>query len=139
MTVADTRAVIEPYTANHDPSYLTDNAVFVHMATGERHEGREAVGRMLNYMYHEAFDAHAERVALIVGEGAATLEATFVGRHIGAFAGIEPTGREVRVPLVVTYEVTPEGVSGARVYMAMSVMFAQLGAQPRATEAAASE
>jgi hypothetical protein len=133
MTVAETRAIIEPYAASHDPRYLTEDAVFVHMATGERHEGREAVGRMLNYIYHEAFDAHAEPLAISIGEGTATLEATFVGRHIGTFAGIEPTGREVRVPLAVTYEVTPEGISGARVYMAMSVMFAQLGASPPAS------
>jgi hypothetical protein len=139
MTVEQTRAIMEPYAASHDPQYLTDDAVFIHMATGERHEGREAVGRMLNYVYHEAFDAHAEPLALSVGEGTATLEATFVGRHIGTFAGIEATGREVRVPLAVTYEVTPEGISGARIYMAMSVMFAQLGAHPPATADSAAD
>ncbi len=134
MSVAETRAIIEPYVASHDPRYLTEDAVFIHMATGEEHAGREAVGRMLDHVYHQAFDARAEDVSLIVGEGAATLEATFVGRHIGTFAGIEPTGREVRVPLAVTYTVTPAGVSHARVYMLMNVMFDQLRADSGATE-----
>lgn len=132
MSVADTRAIVEPYVASHDPRYLTEDAVFVHMATGEEHAGREAVGRMLDYVYHQAFDAHAEDPTLIVGEGAATLEATFVGRHVGTFAGIEATGRDVRIPLAVSYTVTPAGISHARVYMLMNVMFAQLGAHPPA-------
>lgn len=132
MTVSETRSVVESYLSSHDPAFLTEDAVFVHMATGERHAGREAVAQMLDFMYHRAFDAHAEPVGMIVGEGSAALEATFVGRHIGTFAGIEPTGREVRVPLAVTYQVTPAGISSARVYMAMNVMFDQLGAHPPA-------
>lgn len=139
MTVAQTRSVVESYLNSHDATFLTEDAVFVHMATGDRHVGREAVSQMLDFMYSRAFDAQAEPVGMVFGEGRATLEATFTGRHTGTFAGIEPTGREVRVPLVVTYDVTPEGISGARVYMAMNVMFDQLGAHPPAPVGDSSE
>jgi hypothetical protein len=34
------------------------------------------------------------------------------------------------VPLAVTYTITPAGISHARVYMLMNVMFDQLGVTP---------
>ena len=105
------------------------------MGTGERHEGREAIGEMLNWIYHVAFDAHAADPRLIIGEGKATLEATFTGTHTGEFAGIPATGREVNVPLCVTYEVSESGITEARVYMLTSVMMQQLTAAPEASDA----
>lgn len=128
MTVARTREILEAYAANHDPQYLAEDAVFIDTATGQRHEGREAIGEMLNHVYHVAFDARAEDPRLIVGEGTAALEATFVGTHIGEFAGIPATNREVRVPLSVLYEVGPEGITEGRIYMQAAVMMQQLGA-----------
>jgi len=130
MTVDDTRKIMEAYAANHDPKYVASDAVFIDTASGTRHEGREAIGAMLNYVYHVAFDARAEGTRLIVGEGAATLEATFVGKHIGEFAGIPATGRDVRVPLCVTYDISPDGITEARIYMQAAVMMQQLGAVP---------
>ncbi len=134
MTLKQTRAIIEPYAASHDPACIAENAVFIDMGTGERHEGREAIAGMLHWIYHVAFDATAEDVRLIIGEGKATLEANFVGVHIGEFAGIEATGRSVRVPLCVTYNVAEHGITEARVYMMAGVMMQQLGAM-EATEA----
>jgi predicted ester cyclase len=127
MTIDQTRALVEPYLDGHDASKLAPNAVFINMSTGERHEGREAVAEMLQYIYHVAFDARAETRSVIIGEGLAAIEGDFVGRHIGDFAGVPATGREVRVPLCVTYVVGDEGITEGRVYMAVPVMMAQLG------------
>ena len=127
MTIEQTRARIEPYVRSHDPQYLAEDAVFIDTATGQRHEGRDAVAEMLHWIYHVAFDARAEDHRLIVGEGTAALEATFAGRHIGEFAGIPATGRTVRVPLCVTYDVAEDGVKEARIYMQAAVMMYQLG------------
>ena len=50
---------------------------------------------MLHWFYHVAFDARADLRNMVIGEGTAVLEAEFVGRHIGTFAGIEPTATRV--------------------------------------------
>lgn len=130
MTVEETRTLVEPYLQHHDASRLAPDVVFHDMSTGDRYEGREGVGQMLHVIYHVAFDARAETHRLIVGAGAAAVEGDFVGRHTGEFAGIPATGREVRVPLCVTYAVAERGITEGRVYMPVNVMMAQLGATP---------
>ncbi len=127
MTTERTREIMEAYAASHDPSYVAEDAVFIDTASGQRHEGREAIAAMLDHVYHVAFNARAEGSRLIVGEGKAALEGTFAGTHTGEFAGIPATGREVRVPLCVTYDVAEEGITEARVYMQAAVMMQQLG------------
>lgn len=136
METHQTREIIKAYAAGHDPKYLAEDAVFVDMNSGQEHRGRDAVASMLHYVYHVAFDAHAEPVSVIVDGNRAVLEATFVGRHIGEFAGIPATGNEVRVPLCVIYEVAMDGVKGARIYMAAGAMMQQLGASAEAHSAA---
>lgn len=127
MTTERTREIVEAYAANHDPGHLAEEAVFIDMVTGQRYEGREAIGEMLHYVYRVAFDAHAEVDRLIVGQGWAALEGVFVGTHTGPFAGIEATGREVRVPLAVTYDVGEAGITEGRIYLQSAVMMQQLG------------
>lgn len=127
MTIEQTRALIAPYVHSHDPQYLAEDAVFIDTASGQRYEGRDAVAEMLHWVYHVAFDARAEDLKLIVGEGTAAVEGVFVGRHVGEFAGIPATGRTVRVPLCVTYDVAEDGVKEARIYMQGTVMMVQLG------------
>lgn len=127
MTIEQTRARIEPYVRSHDPQHLAEDAAFIDTATGQRYEGRDAVAEMLHWIYHVAFDARAEDLKLIVGEGTAAVEGLFVGRHIGEFAGMPATGRTVRVPLCVTYDVAEDGVKEARIYMQAAVMMYQLG------------
>ena len=107
---------------------MADDVVFAHMATGDLHEGPEAVARMLHYVYHVAFDARAETRNLVVDDGKAVFEADFVGTHIGEFAGIPATGKQVRVPLCVVYELENNMIKRGRVYMEMPVLFKQLGA-----------
>ena len=96
------------------------------MGTGEETRGREAIGGMLNYIYHVAFDAHAETISYLVTEDRAMLEGYFIGRHIGEFAGIAATNREVKVPLCVTYELENGLIKSGRVYMLGDVMMRQL-------------
>jgi len=127
MTIEQTRALIEPYVRSHDLQYLAEDAVFIDTASGQRYEGRAAVAEMLHWVYHVAFDARAEDLKLIVGEGTAAVEGLFVGRHIGEFAGIPATGRIVRVPFCVTYDVAEDGVKAARIYMQGTVLMVQLG------------
>jgi predicted ester cyclase len=81
---------------------------------------------MLNHVYHEAFDATAETRSRIYAETQAVLEADLVGTHIGTFAGIPATGRKVRVPLCVVYDLENGKISRGRVYMQVPVLLRQL-------------
>jgi steroid delta-isomerase-like uncharacterized protein len=117
--------------SNHgDLSMMADDVVFRTMATGEEVRGREGVAAMLHHIYHVAFDAKAETRAIIADEKHAVLEGTFVGRHIGEFAGVPATNKEVRVPLCVVYDVEDDKVKRGRVYFEGPVFLAQVGAMP---------
>ena len=85
---------------------------------------------MLNHVYHEAFDARAESRSRIYAEKQAVLEADFVGKHIGTFAGVPATGREVRVPLCVVYDLENGKIVRGRVYLEVPVLMRQIGAGP---------
>ena len=118
---------IEEYFKTHDTKYVAEDAVFFNMATGEEVKGRDAIAGMLHYIYHVAFDAKAIVSNTIISENNAALEASFVGKHIGEFAGISATGKQVNVPLCVTYDLNKDGlIQKARIYMLTDVMMQQL-------------
>jgi predicted ester cyclase len=123
-----TREVINRYldSKHTDASTLADDVVFTNMATGDRHSGPEEVLGMLHYMYHVAFDADAENRSLTVEGDRAVLELDFVGTHIGEFAGIAATGKRVRVPLCVVYEMEDARIRKARIYFQVPVLMTQL-------------
>ena len=129
MSVERTEAVMQRYfdSEHNDASMMAEDVVFTDMTTGQASEGREAVLGMLNYIYHQAFDAHAATTNVIYGEGTAAIEADFIGKHTGEFAGIPSTGKEVNVPLAVTYDLKDDQITKARIFMQMPVMMAQLG------------
>lgn len=130
MSVERTRDAMERYlnSAHRDLSMMAEDVVFTAMATGEEHRGVEGVRRMLEHVYHQAFDATAETRNRIYAENHAVLEADFVGTHIGAFAGVPATNRQVRVPLCVVYDLRDGKIVRGRVYLEIPVLLRQLGA-----------
>lgn len=135
MSIASTKATMRRYfDAEHgDVSMIAEDVIFTVMATGEEHRGREGVMGMLTYLYHVAFDATAITRTVIFGDQNALLEADFVGKHIGEFAGIPATGKDVRVPLCVVYDLENDQIKRGRVYFEMPVLFQQLGVGPAAS------
>ena len=121
-----TQQNIENYMQTHDVKYIAEDAVFKNMGTGEETKGSEAIAAMLHYVYHVAFDAKAEVKNIIITEEKALLEADFKGRHIGEFAGIPATNKEVNVPLCVAYDLKDSLIQKARIYMLTDVMMPQL-------------
>ena len=118
---------VEEYFKTHDTKYVAEDAVFCNMTTGEEVNGRNAIAGMLHHIYHVAFDAKAIISNTIISENNAVLEASFVGKHIGEFGGIAATGKEVNVPLCVTYDLNKDGlIQKARIYMLTDVMVQQL-------------
>ncbi len=117
---------MEAYFKTHDVQYVAEEAVFINLGTGERTQGRKAIGEMLHYIYHVAFDAKAEVTHSLITEEKAVLEGFFVGKHINEFAGIPASQKKVRVPLCVSYDLENSIIKEARIYMLGDVMMKQL-------------
>lgn len=118
---------LKEFFKTHDVMYVAETAVFKNMTTGEDITGRKAIGDMLNYLYHVIFDAKIIVNNTVITNNNALLEASFVGKHIGEFAGIAATGKQVNVPLCVSYDLNEEGlIQNGRIYMLTDVMMQQL-------------
>lgn len=126
MEPSTAKANMEAYFKTHDAKYIAENAVFINMGTGERHQGKEEIANMLHYIYHVAFDAKASIDNYIITEDKAMIEGFFTGKHISNFAGIEATQKDVKVPLCVTYSLEDGLIKEARIYMQANVMMEQL-------------
>ena len=137
MSIERTREAMNRYwdSQHQDLSMMAEDVVFTHMATGDEHRGPAAVRRMLDYMYHQAFEAHAEERSRIFSENQAVVEGDFVGTHVGEFAGIPATGRQVRVPLCVVYDLEAGLIKRARVYIEVPVLMRQIGRAGETVEA----
>ena len=137
MSIERTRQVMNRYweSDQKDVSMMAEDVVFTHMATGDEHRGPDAIRRMLDYLYRQAFNASAEIRTRMCTEDQALLEGYFVGTHTGEFAGIPATGREVRVPLCVIYDLENDQIKRARVYFELPVLWRQLGRTPEAAAA----
>lgn len=98
--------------------FLTDDVTLDMVGAGMSAQGREQVEGFIRYAHEQAFDGRPELKSLIVdldGRRAA-VEVDFVGRHTGDFAGIPATGRDVRVPYSVHYDLDDGGISALRIY-----------------------
>ena len=139
MSVERTQEAMTRYwdSQHRDLSMMAPDVVFTTMATGDQYRGPEEVRRMLDHIYHVAFDARAEITTRLCTEDRAMIEGWFVGRHIGEFAGMPPTGRDVRVPLCVVYDVADGVVTQGRVYLELPVMLRQLRGEGAMAGAAA--
>ena len=129
MAIESTYQTMMAYARSHDTRFVAEDAVFTDMATGGETKGRAAITQMLDDFYHQAFEARAELTHLIAADGHATIEGYVVGTHTGEFAGIPPTGKEVRVPIAVVYDLEADQIKRARIYLLINVLFQQLGVQ----------
>ena len=108
--------------------FFADEVVWTTTETGDEVRGRDAVRDFIVGFHTQAFDARPDVKGLIVGDGSATLEADFVGTHTGEFAGVAPTGAELRVPYAVCYDVADGEITALRAYLPISLMVAQVSA-----------
>ena len=81
---------------------------------------------MLSFVYEVAFDARFVPERTIIADGRAAVEGRLVGRHIGEFAGIQATNRDVDVPLAVTYTVEDRGITEAHIWFMLSNFLEQV-------------
>ena len=125
-TTDQTRKVLEAYWKSHDPSYVAEDAVFVMLPTGEEIRGRDAIAKHLKEFYSGSFTAHADVKNAIFDGNKGLLEAVVVGKHTGTFGGIPATGRDISVPLAVSYELENGLIKRARIYLMANVLFDQI-------------
>jgi len=135
MAVEDTRRAMETYVEDllqRGPykGHFSDDVVLSMVGTDQGAEGPEGVEAWIDYLHREAFEARPELKNMIVGDGQAAVEFDFVGKHVGEFGGMAATGREVRVPYCMVYELEGEKIKALRGYMPMDVLMQQLGGSP---------
>ena len=130
-TLSLTEQNLLAYFETHDVKYVTEDAIFRNLSTGEVYQGRAEIGALLHFLYHVGFDAKAEVKNYFFTEEKAVVEGLFKGKHIGELpGGIPPTNKDVSVPLCVTYDLENGLIREARIYMLGSVMMEQLGLMP---------
>ena len=127
---SDLRARLDGYWRGHSPDIVADDAVFHDLASGQDFKGREEIGQMLHWFYNIAFDAQAVPSIVILDEeaGSAAVAGRVIGRHVGDFAGVPGTGREVNVRLCVTYRLAGDQIKEAWVYFNVPEFLRQVGA-----------
>lgn len=101
------------------------------VGTDQRADGPGAAEQMIRFLHEVAFDARPEVVNVLVDGSGAAVEAVFVGTHVGEFAGVEASGRGVRVPYSVFYALREDRISALRIYMSLDELIRQIG-QPEA-------
>jgi predicted ester cyclase len=117
--------------------FFAEDARFSIEGTDQSGTGRDAVEHTIRFLHEVAFDASPELKNLIVEGNKAAIEADFVGVHTGEFAGLPPSGRSVRVPYSVVYDLEGDTITSLRIYMPMQALLEQLSGTPAPAEAAA--
>ena len=139
MSVENTQRTMEAYLEDlvgggPYKRHFADDVVVVLVGSDQGAEGPEDAEAWIDYLHREAFEARPELKNMFCADGKATAEVDFVGRHVGEFGGIAATGREVRVPYSVVYDLEGEKIKALRIYMPMDVLMEQLGATTASPE-----
>ena len=131
MSVEDTRRTMNAYVEdllNGGPykRHFSDDVVVSLVGTDQGAEGADEAEGWINYLHTEAFEARPELKVMLADDGQAAAEFDFVGKHVGEFGGVSPTGRQVRVPYSVVYDLEGEKIKAVRIYLSMELLMQQL-------------
>jgi predicted ester cyclase len=107
-------------------TFFTADASLYVMGTDQEAHGRDQVAAMIRYLHEQAFDARPQLKCLLVDGEKSAIEADFVGTHVAEFAGKPATGKEVRVPYSVVYDLEGEQIAALRIYMSLDEILRQL-------------
>ena len=100
------------------------------VATGQVFEGAEQVSGYYVTSRAAFPDQRNENVMLTYAEDAVVAEFDLLGTHLGALAGLPPTGRTFRCRMCALFLFPPdgEGIVGERVYFDQGTILGQLTA-----------
>lgn len=114
---------------------LHPDCVFEDVAFGtiyRGHEGAAAYYRTWWDAFGLQFRRGEEGVQHFTSGGSVIAEGRFFGRHVGAFHGIAPTGREVDFRFAVVVSFRDGLMAGERFYFDRATLWQQLGLGARA-------
>ena len=140
MTAEETERTIRAYlddllTGGDFAAFFDDEIVWTTMETGDQIRGREAVRDFIVALHTQWFQAAPEVKTVTFTKGVAGLEAVFAATHTGEFAGIPPTGMQVRLPYACVYDVVNEKITALRAYFPILALIQQLQSAPGASTA----
>ncbi len=140
MTAEETERTIRAYlddllTGGDFAAFFDDEIVWTTMETGDQIRGREAVRDFIVALHTQWFQAAPEVKTVTFTNGVAGLEAVFAATHTGEFAGIPPTGMQVRLPYACVYDVVNEKITALRAYFPILALIQQLQSAPGASTA----
>jgi steroid delta-isomerase-like uncharacterized protein len=92
------------------------------------HDGAQAVGQLLSGMFKGFPDFTVEIVKTHHSDDAVILEVKMNGTHLGDWAGLKPTGREMNVPVACIFEFDGNRLVCEKVYFDMATLMNQLTA-----------
>jgi predicted ester cyclase len=96
------------------------------MATGEKFLGREGVARFYTGLFDGMPDANFELISVTIGETGVVEESVLTGTHSGVLFGRAPTGKKLRLPLVIIFPAEDGLFTGERLYFDLGVLEKQL-------------
>ena len=107
---------------------LTPDCLFEDVPLNESHRGRDAV----RHYYSEWWDAFGNvptksRRYVAAGD-TLIVETRFVGKHVGRYRGIAPTGRDIDLPVAIFISFREGLMAGERFYYDRSTLLSQIGA-----------
>jgi predicted ester cyclase len=131
MSAEETERTIRAYldallTGGDFASFFDDAIVWTTMETGDEIQGREAVRDFIVALHTQWFQAAPEVRSTTFADGLAGLEAVFAATHTGEFAGIPATGKAVRLPYAVVYDVAGTKITALRAYFPILALIQQL-------------
>jgi steroid delta-isomerase-like uncharacterized protein len=100
------------------------------MHLGHAHEGEAQVRALITGLYRGIPDIHAEPGRLRHLDDAVVVECVTSGTHEGFFAGLAPTGKEIKARSVCIFEFAGEKLVCEKVYLDLATVLRQLGALP---------
>jgi predicted ester cyclase len=97
---------------------LAEDCVYEIIPTGQRWEGH-AGARNFYLGFLGAFpDVHFEMTDIVIGPQGVIEVADMTGTHIGAWAGLEPTGQQVQLKIIIHFpwDARAEKFAGEKIY-----------------------
>ena len=133
MSRDETQAVLEAYVEQllSNGSYadfFADDILVTMMDVGQEIRGRDAAHEAVQYLHEIAFEVTLEPRTIVYGEGIASAEIVFAGTQIAEYAGVQPTGAEIRVPYSVAWELEDGKITDLRLYQLATGITTQLAA-----------
>jgi len=106
---------------------LSAEPLYVIMATGAEHRGRDAVAAFYTGLFESMPDVTFNLQDVFIGENGVVEESMLAGTHTGSLFGLAPTGRPLHLPLTIVFPILGGEILGERMYFDMDSLQRQLG------------